>query len=108
MTTIQGTASTQGRRREASAGSTSTLGHRPAQRAPELAPLALEDLRAYRQELITEESRISYWRRILQARLDLALGDESSLGRLRRVGAPPPAGGGGGGRRELGAPPRAP
>ena len=85
MTTIQGTASTQGRRREASAGSTSTLGRRPAQRAPELAPLALEDLRAYRQELITEESRISYWRRILQARLDLALGDESSLGRLRGV-----------------------
>ena len=85
MTTIQGPASTQGRRRGASAGSTSTLGRRPAQRAPELAPRALGELRAYRQELITEESRVSDWRRILQARLDLALGDESSLGRLRGV-----------------------
>ena len=58
---------------------------RTARRAPELAPLALEELRAYRQELITEESRVSYWRRILQARLDLALDDERSLGRLRGV-----------------------
>ena len=60
-------------------------GRRQARRAPELAPLALAELRAYRQELITEEARISYWRRILQARLDLALGDERSLGRLRGV-----------------------
>ena len=82
MTTIQSTSGAQGRVREATAG---TSGRRPAQRAPELAPLALEDLRTYRQELITEESRVSYWRRILQARLDLALGDESSLGRLRGV-----------------------
>ena len=47
--------------------------------------MTLDQLRAYRQELITEESRVSYWRRILQARLDLAIGDESSLGRLRGV-----------------------
>lgn len=64
---------------------TGTPGRRPAQRAPELAPLTLDQLRAYRQELITEESRISYWRRILQARLDLALGDERSLSRLGEV-----------------------
>lgn len=57
----------------------------PARRAPELAPLGLDELRTYRQELIQEESRVSYWRRILQARLDLAVGDESSLKRLRSV-----------------------
>jgi hypothetical protein len=65
--------------------SSGATGRPPARRAPELAPLALDDLRTYRQELITEESRVSYWRRILQSRLDLALGDECSLGRLRRV-----------------------
>jgi hypothetical protein len=58
---------------------------RPAERAPELAPLALDELREYRQALITEESRVSYWRRILQARLDLALVDPTALGRLREV-----------------------
>jgi hypothetical protein len=58
---------------------------RPAQRAPELAPLALDELRAYRQELITEEARVSYWRRLVQARLDLAVDDETALGRLRTV-----------------------
>ena len=47
--------------------------------------MALDELRAYRQELITEESRVSYWRRILQARLDVAVSDPSSLGRLRTV-----------------------
>lgn len=82
MTTSQSTASANRRGRSAATG---TSGRRPAQRAPELAPFALEELRAYRQELITEESRVSYWRRILQARLDLVLGDERSLGRLRGV-----------------------
>ena len=47
---------------------------RPAQRVAHLRQLELEALRAYRQELITEESRVSYWRRILQARLDTANG----------------------------------
>jgi hypothetical protein len=55
------------------------------QRAPELAPLALDELRAYRQELITEEARVSYWRRLVQARLDLAVQDHGSLDRLRAV-----------------------
>jgi hypothetical protein len=57
----------------------------PARRSPELAPLALEELREYRRSLITEEARVSYWRRILQARLDLALADQASLSRLRDV-----------------------
>jgi hypothetical protein len=68
---------------------------RIAQRAPELAPFSLDELRAYRQELITEEARVSYWRRLVQARMDLALedptahptaqGPQGSLARLRDV-----------------------
>jgi hypothetical protein len=61
------------------------------QRVAHLAHLELDALRVYRQELITEESRVSYWRRILQARLDTAAGaaprdgDEHATGRLRDV-----------------------
>jgi hypothetical protein len=53
-------------------------------RQPELAHLPLERLRSYRNELIGEESRVSYWRRLVQARLDLLLSvDGRDLGRLR-------------------------
>jgi hypothetical protein len=41
------------------------------ERSPEFAHLALDDLRAYRTALLEEEDRVSYWRRILQARLDV-------------------------------------
>jgi len=41
------------------------------ERTEEHAHLSLEELRAYRKALATEESRVSYWRRIIQARLDL-------------------------------------
>jgi hypothetical protein len=41
------------------------------ERSPEFAHLSLEGLRAYRRALSTEEGRVSYWRRIIQARLDL-------------------------------------
>ncbi len=49
---------------------------RPAPRpVPELSQehghLTLEALRAYRTALQTEEGKVSYWRRILQARLDV-------------------------------------
>jgi hypothetical protein len=55
-------------------------------RAPELARFDLAQLRDYRQELIAEESRISYWRRLVQARLDLVVEqDDRSLHRLRDV-----------------------
>lgn len=55
--------------------------------APELAHLGLEALRDYRQELVAEETRVSYWRRILQARLDQVIGpdDHQALRRLRGV-----------------------
>ena len=53
----------------------------PARRAPadrtvpersvEFAHLDLAGLRAYRKNLAAEEHRVSYWRRLIQARLDL-------------------------------------
>lgn len=45
---------------------------RPAPpRNPELAHLTLAEVRSYRAALSTEEGRVSYWRRLLQARLDV-------------------------------------
>lgn len=41
------------------------------QRSPEHAHLALGALRTYRTDLQAEEDKISYWRRIIQARLDV-------------------------------------
>ncbi|TIC88521.1 hypothetical protein E8D34_05785 [Nocardioides sp. GY 10113] len=70
--------------------------------SPYLAGLALPELRAYRGRLRGEEERVSYWRRLVQARIDLleagspvdgslslsalvrALGDTGS-GRTRRA-----------------------
>jgi hypothetical protein len=43
----------------------------PPRRSPQFAHLSLESLRAYRRTLTTEEHRVSYWRRLVQARLDL-------------------------------------
>ena len=50
------------------------------ERSPEFGHLSLEGLRAYRRALNTEEGRVSYWRRIIQARLDLV--------RLAEAGGP--------------------
>jgi hypothetical protein len=62
---------------------------RPApRRAPELAHLTLDELRGYRQLLASEETRVSYWRRILQARLDTVQDgreDHASVARIRDV-----------------------
>lgn len=41
------------------------------QRSADFAHLSLDGLRAYRQALTAEETRVSYWRRLLQARLDV-------------------------------------
>src|SRR3954452_11371549 len=41
------------------------------ERSPDFAHLSLDGLRKYRLALSEEESRVSYWRRIVQARLDL-------------------------------------
>jgi anti-sigma-K factor RsiG len=47
-------------------------GNRPApERSHEFSHLSLDDLRAYRRTLTSEEDQVSYWRRIIQARLDV-------------------------------------
>ena len=61
-----------------------------ASSSPHLADVSLEELRAYREQLRAEEERISYWRRLIHARVDLMkdgrLADEpvdaESLGRV--------------------------
>jgi hypothetical protein len=47
------------------------------ERSPDFAHLSLDGLRAYRRALSTEEGRVSYWRRIIQARLDLVRAAEA-------------------------------
>jgi hypothetical protein len=46
------------------------------ERSPDFAHLSLDGLRAYRRALTAEEGRVSYWRRIIQARLDLVRATE--------------------------------
>lgn len=53
-------------------------------RVPELGHMDLKRLRAYRRTLLAEAQRVSYWRRLLQARrdavrIDLAPGDRAML-----------------------------
>ena len=67
------------------------------QRSAEFDHLGLPALRAYRQALSAEENKVSYWRRLIQARMDLislkGADDTVRLERLRtalsetRVGA---------------------
>ena len=54
-------------------------------RVPELDHLDLDGLRAYRAELAEEENLVSYWRRILQARLDLLLSADDDRGAVERL-----------------------
>jgi hypothetical protein len=50
--------------------------------------LSLDALRAYRHALTAEEGKVSYWRRILQARLDVVrLGDGSTRMDVTQLGA---------------------
>ena len=56
------------------------------ERTEEHAHLTLDALREYRKALSAEESRVSYWRRIIQARLDLVLaGTDADSDNLRPV-----------------------
>jgi hypothetical protein len=56
------------------------------ERTEEHAHLSLDELRAYRKTLSAEESRVSYWRRIIQARLDLVRsGTDADSENLRPV-----------------------
>lgn len=54
-------------------------------RSPLLAHLSLPALRDYRRELAEEEGRVSYWRRLVQARIDVLAADPGSLSRLQAV-----------------------
>lgn len=61
----------------------------PPQVSDTFAHLTLVGLRSYRKALAQEENRVSYWRRILQARLDMVLaadpGQVGSMDNLRPV-----------------------
>lgn len=50
--------------------------------SPHLADLDLRALRAYRNELTAEEDKVSYWRRLAHARIDLLEAEASSEGAL--------------------------
>jgi hypothetical protein len=50
--------------------------------SPHLAGLSLADLRAYRQQLTDEEDKVSYWRRLVHARLDVLDAEMHSGGTL--------------------------
>jgi hypothetical protein len=71
--------------------------HALPERSTDFAHLSLDGLRRYRSTLTTEESRVSYWRRIIQARLDLvrasASGATTSVDDLREVFAESQTGG---------------
>ena len=59
----------------------------PPERDSSYDGLSLPDLRQARTDLGNEETRVSYWRRLLQARLDQVVGpdDHKALSRLRGV-----------------------
>lgn len=48
----------------------------------QLAGLSLAELRAYRGELTREEERVSYWRRLVHARMDVLQAESDHDGRL--------------------------
>lgn len=59
------------------------------ERSPEFDHLSLATLRSYRQTLTAEENRVSYWRRLIHARLDLidlnGVDDSVRLEKLRQA-----------------------
>jgi len=65
-----------------SAGSSDAGNRNAPRRTPERSSnfdhLSIGDLRAYRAALAEEENRVSYWRRIIQARLDVVRAGETA------------------------------
>ena len=55
------------------------------ERSLEFVHLDLEGLRAYRKVLNSEEHRVSYWRRIIQARLDLVRSHRDDVSTIERL-----------------------
>lgn len=69
-----------------SGGSADTGNRASPRRTPErnsdFDHLSIGDLRTYRTALAEEENRVSYWRRIIQARLDVVRAGEAGTGRV--------------------------
>jgi hypothetical protein len=59
-----------------------STGSEPSEAPPRLADLSLAALRAYRRKLGDEEDRVSYWRRLVHARIDLLEAEASTEGHL--------------------------
>lgn len=59
-----------------------TAPRRTPERSADFAHLSIGALRAYRQNLSEEENRVSYWRRIIQARLDVVRAGETGALRV--------------------------
>jgi hypothetical protein len=57
-----------------------TLTH--AAHSPHLEGLSLAELRAYRKQLSAEEDKVSYWRRLVHARLDVLEAEARNSGTL--------------------------
>jgi hypothetical protein len=53
--------------------------------SPHLAELSLVDLRSYRQRLSDEEDRVSYWRRLAHARIDILEAESHTEGSLSMI-----------------------
>lgn len=49
--------------------------------------MGLDELRAYRADLIDEEAKVSYWRRLVQARLDVVRAVADSSASVAQLGA---------------------
>lgn len=76
------------------AGSSQSGTRHLPERSSDFDHLSIGDLRKYRAALAEEENRVSYWRRIIQARLDVVRAGESGAARvdnLRNVLADAPA-----------------
>lgn len=75
--------------RAAGTGTRSASARPVPERSTDFAHLDLDRLRAYRTALSDEENRVSYWRRIIQARLDLVVAgarvDPADIDSLRGV-----------------------
>lgn len=55
----------------------------PALPATPLPDLKIEDVRRYRNELSDEENKVSYWRRLVQHRLNLIAKEKAAEGHLK-------------------------
>ena len=53
-----------------------------AESSPHLASITLTELRSYRQRLMDEEEKVSYWRRLAHGRLDLLEAEAHTEGSL--------------------------